>query len=1081
MRSRQLILLGVVIFCVLLPPPTVMAADGSNTETPTVTVSPERPPENAQISHQIEITHNSSSGEWIFTFSDSYAGKISKMQVSSEQTSEGSRFTTNIVDGPDADGVNESIRLTYRNYAADAQSAPLTLEFSLNHPPVTTDTIFEVDAYYNTTRVSTETVTVRDITEPRTGVSGPFDTQSGSGFVYTGATVYQGEEDIVFAGNLTTPLIPVNATSEPLEAPVPAEITQTRYTTDGNSSSPGVRVAKPEIQTLEINNHLGNQIGGGTINTQASKTIAVIADYDFAAAEDLELTVHDQNEIEVTQELLTGSKIKAGGTDGSVTWQLKLPEEPSSAYTISVSGSDDLTTGSAQRSSTITVNRNPHPTVQWKQSTAYQGSRTTFQITGASNGQEFLATVPRSAFRADITTDDVLRSLSLSGETTEVGIVTEDGQMHPRTEYLTTDNQPPKSVYLRLNVDNRNGKARGQFDTGTFTVGDVNIRLHEQEVTTADQVTPSSIVDTASLTVRENNIELDNIPPYYIGTESSVNGRATSGVDHVGYYIRDKGEYQLLDLNTSGAGIQRAISVNSTGQFQSEDQKFTAGNAPGNDIVAYPGVYRFVVVGSIGEATAENFPQTLSLSDLQERTYTSQRVAVKRPNIMLTLSDQLGEISTSDKYLNVSGEAPGADEIVVVLLDERGTAVIRSPSVSGGEYSLSTIDISALVEGSIDVYAISSGIDQSYGDGSAKGNTTGTADALEMHLSTLAAQPLTRAQFHSRLVAETTNDSGSDDKIAHQRVQLEDSRIEIQSVSELRTQEQSPISPGSTIVISGTTNLQAETNAIELIIRTPGDQTVLLTVTDWQSGTWTATFSLEPYDSGLYAVRPNTGVEIVQPTTFVVERETTTVTPQRSTSPPAKTDPANQYIQVQSVSRNSTSGIVRIKYQLTNHGDSQSAALLELTELEGSPQLRFFRGDVSQNLSGATPPGIITSQLNPGESTTVTVGLVFPSNISTNTVNISGRVTVQTDEIVRDTARTAINLNRTTDRQEPTSTVTRTTTTPPRSSQPQRSRTTGATTTRQPPTTTGDGTGFTLSLGLLTLIAVFVAGRLSSC
>ncbi|WP_256407136.1 hypothetical protein ACOZ4L_16915 (plasmid) [Haloplanus ruber] len=1055
----------------------MIAADEADTNAATVTISPDSPPENTQISHQIEATHNAStSGEWLFTFPDSYSGEISKTSVSSGRRSEKAQFTTRIVDGLDQDGTNESVRVVYHDHGSDSQSTALTLEFSLNHPPVTTNSTFEVHSYHNNTRVSTETFTVREVTESRTGASGTFDTRSGSGFVYAGATVYRGEEDIQFAGNLTNPLIPTNASSEPLETPVPKEIAQTRYTTDGSSSSPGVRVDQPEVRNLKIKNRFGDQVGGGTVSSKESETVSVIADYDFAAAEDLEITVQNQDEIDVTQELLTGSKIKSGRTDGTVTWQLQFPKNPSPSYTISVSGSDDLTTGSAQQSSTITVNRNSHPTIQWNQSATYQGSRTTFKVTGAANGQEFLVTVPWRFFQTDVTRDGILKDLSLSGDVEEVGIITEDGQTHPRREYLTADTQSPSSVYLRLNVDDRNGVARGQFDTGVFAVGDIDIRLHENRVAAADQIMSSSVVDTASFTVQENHMELDAVSPYYIGTETSVSGNATSGVDHVGYYVRDSGEYRLLNLNTSGTGLQRTISVNSSGKFQLEDQEFTAANGSGNDVIEYPGVYRFVAVGSTGEATAENFPQTLSLSDLQERTHASQQVAVKRPNITLSLSDQLGEISTSDKYVNISGEAPGDDEIVVVALDERGVAVVRSPSVNDEEYLLSTVDISSLAEGSIDVYAISNGIDQSYGDGSAKGNTTDTAEELEMHLSTLEERPLTQDQFYSRLVAQTTNDSGSDDKIAHQRVQLTDSRIEVQAVSELRTQERSPISPGSTAVISGTTNLQAKTNAIELLLRTPGNQTVLLTVTDWQSGTWTTTVSLEPYDSGLYSVRPNSEVDIVQPTTFVVKRKATTATPQQPGSPPAGTDPAKQYIQVQSVSRNLTSGIISVEYQLTNHGDSQSAALLELTKLETSPQIQFFRGDISQNLSGANPPGIITSQLNSGESTTVTVGLAFSSNVSTNTANISGRVTFQTDNLVRDTVRTTINLNRTTDRQEPTSTGTQTPT-PPQSSQPRDPRTAEETATQQPPTTTGDGTGFTLSSGLLTLVVASVAGR----
>ncbi|WP_459862297.1 surface glycoprotein, partial [Haloplanus litoreus] len=90
---------------------------------------------------------------------------------------------------------------------------------------------------------------------------GSFDTLNGEGYVFDGATVYQGESGLSLGGTLAgESLVKTAGDAEgvPLELPdIPQSQETGRYTTDGSSGSPGVTVTTPRVTTLDVINTNG--------------------------------------------------------------------------------------------------------------------------------------------------------------------------------------------------------------------------------------------------------------------------------------------------------------------------------------------------------------------------------------------------------------------------------------------------------------------------------------------------------------------------------------------------------------------------------------------------------------------------------------------------------------------------------------------------------------------------------------------------------------------------------------------------------------------------------------------------------
>ncbi|MFD1635364.1 hypothetical protein ACFSBJ_16720, partial [Haloplanus ruber] len=86
-------------------------------------------------------------------------------------------------------------------------------------------------------------------------------------------------------------------------------------------------------------------------------------------------------------------------------------------------------------------------------------------------------------------------------------------------------------------------------------------------------------------------------------------------------------------------------------------------------------------------------------------------------------------------------------------------------------------------------------------------------------------------------------------------------------------------------------------------------------------------------------------------------------------------------------------GTVTFTVTVTNTGENASAGLVEFTDIPDSAELTDVSGDVSQNLSGSSPPAVITSQLAPNESTSVSATYTLNQTATSDTTTVKATFT----------------------------------------------------------------------------------------
>ncbi|RMB12509.1 major cell surface glycoprotein (TIGR04216 family), partial [Haloplanus aerogenes] len=239
--------------------------------------------------------------------------------------------------------------------------------------------------------------------------TGDFDTADGEGYVFDGATVFQGESGLQLGGSLSNGIVKTagNAEGVPLEVPdVPQDQATGRYTTDGASGSDGVTVQRPRVTTLDVENAQGADIAGGSVpqgdDNEGSGELTVVGSWNYEDAEDLEVTVENDDGLDVTGDAITGNDDPGGTSDpatrtasdvgqmgagsNEVNWDLDLSDLNTGTFTITLAGTDDLDFGEASQSTTVTVTGDDDVSLDLDSSRVTRGEDVTFRIRGSNAG-----------------------------------------------------------------------------------------------------------------------------------------------------------------------------------------------------------------------------------------------------------------------------------------------------------------------------------------------------------------------------------------------------------------------------------------------------------------------------------------------------------------------------------------------------------------------------------------------------------------------------------------------------------------------------------------------------------------------
>jgi len=765
--------------------------------------------------------------------------------------------------------------------------------------------------------------------------------------------VFQGEDDIdletsegnaVDASNLIG--VSGNAEGIPLETPIPEDQELGQYAIDGRAQNVGVTVQRPRVTDLEIFNERGIDVEGSSV--QEDETLLVSAEWNFENAEDLSLEVTDENGNEITGDVLTSAgdlsdaqrneltgayaanpqKVANPGQRGTGTgveylqglgqfneselagnasldaayWAIDLSDQDAADYTVTVEGWDNLDFGTATRSSVVSLTTDQDIALDLDNDEATRGQNGRYTGRGSTAGATPFVHIEDTDFRNNQGDERVFR---------DVDDVVDRGTLD------TNDDGDADFAYAEIEINEDTGLGVGQIDTTYLDDTNVDVNLYEEDRTLeeiAEDVGDTE--DDRTLDVRQGTLSIESPAGTYIaGQEVDVSGTAAPGVDDVAIYVRDQGDWELVDINEDSEFDESdLISVDSDGEWEERDVTLSQAN----DIMSIPGRYRFGVVeaedvrGSNG-----TLAETLTTSEFSSATSEQSSIIVSEPTLgeaASSLAQPMGDaplapmalqddnqtqadnettwvfrtyneqVAVEDGTVEVTGVAPGLDEVLVVMVDTRGRTVTETVSVDDNDVfeeddiELITQEGRQLNEGEITGMVIGLGRDTVVGDGVLPGEEGAGLANLENWVQGFGLG-LTQQQVTERIIDETTGEAGSDDLILRQSFRYADASTSVEAIvpegeadqlaGSAFQQQISPIEAGESMVVQGMTNRKPDDNTItvEVIDGPSADEFDSAATDEWgRTGMWSVNLSTENVEPGTYTLEVDDGdnTDIVQ-------------------------------------------------------------------------------------------------------------------------------------------------------------------------------------------------------------------------
>jgi major cell surface glycoprotein (TIGR04216 family) len=712
-----------------------------------------------------------------------------------------------------------------------------------------------------------QTLTIRDLDASQRGNASSYSVRDSSGDIGPGAIVYQGEDDITFVDKNGDP-IPGQPSSiertgganegEPLEVPIPRDQPTGSY--ESPTGTP-YTVSTPRISSLDVTNQNGADVSGGSVNVDSATELTVDAEYNFQNAERLEVVVEDSDGLDVTDEVVEGASI-VSSANGEISVDLNEQQLDNEEYTVNVAGEDDLDYVTREVSFDVTSGEDASITVDSDQVT--RGEDVGFTIGQSAEGALHLVRIDSDSI--DGTANSVFRNV---GDTVTTG--SEDGD-----------------AFALVEIDG--GEGVGSIDTDQLDTTDVEVEVFsandspdsESEFNTLGDnngfPVPTNPADDVEFEVVEGEITLDNPQgSYVVGSEATINGTASTGIDDVALYVRDEGDYELLTT----------VSVDGDDEFEKEDVVLSDdGGDVQTDVLSLPGTYRLAVVdagdSNLGRTEGGDLAQTQTASQISTSTglQTTLRVVDTELTVdyVSIINGQVAVPDTQAPGLTINGTAPGQDEVSVSFYGPRGTYdttsisvdsddVFESESVAVGSnldnsqaYEGPDTDLS---QGNVVMTVYSLGRDGVPGDGELSGSYEG-GNLNERFISfyeALNSGSNSQEQLINKVASETTEDTGSDDISRAFRFRLTSAQTSINTVTS-ETGGANTVVAGEDAMISGVTNRQPEDNTItvEIIDGPTTSEFEIESTEDWgTSGQWNVTLSARNPTPGNYTVEADDG------------------------------------------------------------------------------------------------------------------------------------------------------------------------------------------------------------------------------
>ena len=559
--------------------------------------------------------------------------------------------------------------------------------------------------------------------------------------------------------------------------------------------------------------------------------------------------------------------------------------------------------------------------------TLVQGDFATYEIDRSTAGNTHVVSIAAEDLRTrpsgDVEVDDVTRVfreyndggftsgvlVNVDGELVAVlddGRVFNDGEdatdEFPDLANGTVPGRDIQEIFTLVEVDS-DGLGINQLDTGLLDDTSIDINLYdgfgstEAAVADYEQTDGGDEIDEVTFRVSEGEEGLEILQPgaaYVAGDDVDVEGTADPAIDAVAVYARDDEDWELI-------GSLDRVSVDADGTWDENDVTLSEESR----ILRVPGTYRIGVIDVEdadldGDGEADS---TLSTSDFSSGTSNQRGIRVTDQALDGQMVTYNGQVAVEDGTINVSGVAPGAEQVVVVFVGDRGSVVVNRDTVDDDDVFdnedtvLSDAD-GLLEEGNVRGFIISPARDNVFG-----GETQRSVTEFTTFLNDLEERGLTQDQAIELIREASVEDEGSDDLLVETEFEFTDADTVIRNVYAEGAGDNvsgvQPVALGETMQIEGVTNLRPDDNTIVLeMIRGPTAESFDVGVADdWGTdGTWSTSIAVpSDAEAGTYTLRADDGETITTVMVEVVEQReepTETETPGEETATPTETETA---------------------------------------------------------------------------------------------------------------------------------------------------------------------------------------------
>ncbi|MDL0119315.1 HVO_2072 family ArtA-dependent S-layer glycoprotein [Halobacterium salinarum] len=719
-----------------------------------------------------------------------------------------------------------------------------------------------------------------------------YKTSNSTGSVGDGATLFQGEEDVTFYNASeeedynAVQLSRTGGSDEglPLQMPLPEDQSTGSYDSNGPDNAEadfGVTVQSPSVTMLEVRNNADNDVTGGVLNTQQDES-SIAVDYNYYAAEDLELTVEDEDGLDVTDEILAADQSGGAyedGTGNNGPNTLRFDIDPNNVdagdYTFSVEGVEDLDFGDATESVSVTISSSNKASLNLAEDEVVQGSNLKYTIENSPEGNYHAVTIDSSDFRDNINSEEAAKVMRSVGDTVDSGLVVDNSSTNDvATDYENTSISDVDYAYAIVEIDDGNGV--GSIETQYLDDSSADLDLYPASGTDGENYVNSesldgtdgvdalnnlSTDDDTDFDVTQGDITLDSpTGAYVVGSEVDINGTANEGTDDVVLYARDNNDFELVTIDD-----EKSIEVDSDDTFEEEDITLSAGDKGGDDILGLPGTYRLGIIDKRDAVDSDgDVKDNIDTSTFNQGVSSTSSIRVTDTELTASFETYNGQIADDDNQIDVEGTAPGKDNVAAIIIGNRGKVKFQSISVDSDDtFDEEDIDISDLRQGSASAHIISSGRDGKFGEDTAN-NISALESAITDETDGYVSGSPTGDQIRDRILSNTVDDTASDDLIVTQQFRLVDGLTTIEATEGGEA--------GGTLTVMGTTNRKADDNTITVELL-QGDTSVEINSTDeWNSdGQWSVDVPLSNVEPGNYTVEADDGdntdrqnVEIVE-------------------------------------------------------------------------------------------------------------------------------------------------------------------------------------------------------------------------